>query len=140
MAKFEVPCRISHIYWKNPWSKTSFLNSDMFISRSVYICPDGCCTRFNIQYFNLYLFYSDFIFKLIMTIDSDILLRNHVCCNFPLKYYSEKYYPKIFLRQVTKTLSQFLTLSRTNKNLEICLSVLFELFNESKLFWVTFFV
>ena len=36
--------------------------------------------------------------------------------------------------------NQFLSLSRANENLEICIPVLFELLNESKQFWGTFFV
>ena len=42
------------------------------------------------------------------------------------------YYITILLQQFTKTLNQFLHLSRENENLEICMPVLFEQLNESK--------
>ena len=67
------------------------------------------------------------IFKLMMNIDSGISLKNHVSCNFMVKYYIT-----ILLRQFTKTLDQFLNFSTANENLEICLLVLFEKLNESK--------
>ena len=66
-----------------------------------------------------------------MTIDSDILLKNHVSCKFMLKYYT-----KVLLRQFTKTLNQFLNLPGANKNLEICVLVLFEQLTESNSFGV----
>ena len=61
-----------------------------------------------------------------MAIERDILLKNHVSCNFMLKYYIT-----ILLRQFTKTLNQFLHLSRENENLEMCLPVLFKQLNEN---------
>ena len=81
-----------------------------------YISPDGCCTRFDMYYFKLYLFYdiNDSILKLMMAIASSIL----VGCNFRLKYY------------ITILLRQF----KANENLEICVLVLFELFYETKHF------
>ena len=57
----------------------------------------------------------------------DILLKNYVKCNLMLIYYIT-----ILLQQFTKTLNQFLYLSRENENLEICMPVLFEQLNESK--------
>ena len=68
-----------------------------------------------------------------MTIDSGIFLKNHISCNFMLKYYIT-----ILLRQFTKTLHKCLNLSRVNENFEICMSVSFEEFDESKLFWGAF--
>ena len=54
-----------------------------------------------------------------MVIDeSGILLKNHVSCNFMLKYYIT-----VSLRQFAKTLYQFVPLSRANKNLKICIHV-----------------
>ena len=62
-----------------------------------------------------------------MEIEMDILLKNYVKCNLMLIYYIT-----ILLQQFTKTLNQFLHLSRENENLEICMPVLFEQLNESK--------
>ena len=53
-----------------------------------------------------------------MTIESSTLLKNHVTCNFMLKYYII-----VSLRQFAKILNQFSDLSRTNENLEICMPV-----------------
>ena len=64
-----------------------------------------------------------------MNIDSGIPLKHHASCNFMLKYYIT-----ILLRQFTKTLNQFLNLSRINKNWETCMSFLFQQLNESKQF------
>ena len=51
-----------------------------------------------------------------------------------------KYYITILHRQFTKTLNQFSKLSREKKKkMEIRMPVLFELLNESKQFWGTFF-
>ena len=55
-----------------------------------------------------------------MTIDSDILLKNHVSCNSMLKYYIT-----CSLRQFTKTFNQFFSLFTANGNLEICTPVSF---------------
>ena len=49
-----------------------------------------------------------------MTIDSGIILKNRVSCNFMVRYYI-----KILLQKFRKILNQFLNLSRVNKNLEI---------------------
>ena len=49
-----------------------------------------------------------------MPIESGILLKNHVSCNFMLKYYIT-----VSNRQFTKTLNQFFDLSRAKENLEI---------------------
>ena len=69
-------------------------------------------------------------FKLMMTTDNGILLlKSPVSCNFILKHYIT-----ILLRQFKKTLNRFLNLSRGNKNLEICLSVLLEYLHKSKQF------
>ena len=98
----------------------------------LYVSQDGCCTRFDIYYFTLYLFkvvnYS--FFKLMIHIESSILLKNHVSCNFILKYYI-----KISVRQFMKNLNQFFQLSRVSENLEICVPVWFVQFNEPKQFW-----
>ena len=59
--------------------------------------------------------------SILMTFDSDIFLKSHISCNFMLKYYIT-----ILLRKFTKTLNQSLNLTRANKNLEICMPVLFE--------------
>ena len=69
-----------------------------------------------------YLFYAtnDSIFKLIIPIESSVLLKNHVSCKFMLKYYTT-----LSLQQFRKTLSQFFDLSRANKNLKICALVCF---------------
>ena len=72
---------------------------------------------------------NDSIFKLRMTIDSGVLLKNHISCNFMLKYRIT-----ILLRQFTKSLNQFLMLSRASGDLEICMPILFEQLNESKQF------
>ena len=53
--------------------------------------------------------------------DKGILLKNHVSYNFMLKLYITA-----LLQQFSTTLSQFLNLSRANKDLEICIPVLFE--------------
>ena len=52
-----------------------------------------------------------------------------------------KYYITILHRQFTKTLNHFSKLSRAKKKkkMEIRMPVLFELLNESKQFWGTFF-
>ena len=62
------------------------------------------------------------IFRLMMSIESRVFLKNHVSCNFMLKYFIT-----VSLRQFTKILNQFFDLSRANKNLEIC--TLFDLCN-----------
>ena len=49
-----------------------------------------------------------------------------------------KYYNTISSRQFTKTLNQFLYLSRAKENLETWMPILFEKLNESKRFWGTF--
>ena len=64
-----------------------------------------------------------------MPIDSGILLKKYVSCNLMLKRYI-----KISLRQFTKTLNQFLNLSRANKKKEFYMPVLFKQLNESKQF------
>ena len=69
-----------------------------------------------------------------MTNDSDILLKNHISCDFMLKYYIT-----ILHLHFTKTLNQVLNVPRVNKNLEICIPVLFEQLNESEQFSSTFF-
>ena len=51
-------------------------------------------------------------------IESSILLKNHVSCNFILKYYI-----KVSVRQFMKNLNQFFQLSRVSENLEICVPV-----------------
>ena len=61
--------------------------------------------------------------------ESRIPLKNHSSCNFMLKYYIT-----VSFRQFTKTINQFFYLSRANKNLEICMPVLFVQLNESKHF------
>ena len=53
-----------------------------------------------------------------MLIESIILLKNHISCNFMLKYYIS-----VSFRQFTKTLNKFLYSTRDNKNLEIFMSV-----------------
>ena len=53
-----------------------------------------------------------------MPIERSILLKNHVTCNFMLKYYIT-----VSLREFTKTLNHFCDLSRANENLEICMPV-----------------
>ena len=53
-----------------------------------------------------------------MPIESSILLKNHVSCNF-----MPKYYITASLQQFTKTLNQFFDLSKANENLEICMTV-----------------
>ena len=70
-------------------------------------------------YFTLYLFQAinDSIIRLMMPTESIILLKNHVSCNFMLKYYIT-----VSLRQFTKTSNQFL-LIQGNENLEICMPV-----------------
>ena len=68
-----------------------------------------------------------------MAIESGILLKNHVSCNFVLKYHM-----KISLWHFTKTLNQFFYLSRKDENLEICIVIWFAQSNESKQFWGTF--
>ena len=62
------------------------------------------------------------IFRLMMSIESRVFLKNHVSCNFMLKYFIT-----VSLRQFTKFLNQFFDLFRANKNLEICM--LFDLCN-----------
>ena len=62
-----------------------------------------------------------------MAIDSGILLKNDVNCNFILKYYIT-----MLPWQFTKTLNQLLDVFRENKNLKICMLFLFEQLNESK--------
>ena len=68
-----------------------------------------------------------------MAIESGILLKNHVSCNFVLKYHM-----KISLWHFTKTLNQFFYLSRKDENLEICIVIWFAQSNESKQFWGIF--
>ena len=48
------------------------------------ILPDGCCTKFDLYYCPLYLFQAinDSIFKTMMSIESSILLKHNVNCNF----------------------------------------------------------
>ena len=53
-----------------------------------------------------------------MSIKGSILLKNHVSCNFMLKYYIT-----VSLGQCTKTSDQVFHLSKTNENLKICISV-----------------
>ena len=53
-----------------------------------------------------------------MPIESSILLKNHVSCNFMLKYYIT-----ISNREFAKTLNHFFDLSKVNENLEICMPV-----------------
>ena len=81
----------------------------------------GIAVDFDIYNFRLCLFYNikNSIFKLMMTIESRILLKNHVSCNLMLKYYIT-----ILLRQFPKTLDQFLDLPRGNENFEIYMPVL----------------
>ena len=106
------------------WRMTEFNLTLIPNTKVLYISPDGCCTRFDIYYFKLYLLSNiiDSIFKLMMTIVSSIVLKNFVSCNFTLKYY-------ITIWQFTKTLSQLLSFA--------CPDLLEEL-NESKQFWGTF--
>ena len=68
-----------------------------------------------------------------MPIEIRILLKNHVSCDFILKYYIT-----VSLRQFTKTLNQFFDMSRVNENLELCIPVWFVQLNESKQFWGNF--
>ena len=51
-------------------------------------------------------------------IESSIYLKNHGSCNFKLKYFVT-----VPFRQFTKTLYQFIDLSRGKENLEICMPV-----------------
>ena len=60
-------------------------------------------------------------------VQSSILLKNHVTCNFMLKYYII-----VSLWQFTKTLNQSFDLSKVNQNLEICIPVWFVQLNESQ--------
>ena len=53
-----------------------------------------------------------------MPIKSTILLKNHVSCNFMLKYYIT-----VSLGQCTKTSHQVFHLSKANEKLKICMSV-----------------
>ena len=53
-------------------------------------------------------------------LNAAIFLKNHVSCNFKLKYYIP-----VLLRQGTKTLNKFFYLSRANENLEISMPVWF---------------
>ena len=53
-----------------------------------------------------------------MAIESDIVLKTNVSCNFMLKYYIT-----VPLRQFTKTSNKFFYLSSANENLEICMPV-----------------
>ena len=62
-----------------------------------------------------------------MPIESSILLKNHVSCNFMLKYYIT-----ISNREFAKTLNHFFDLSKVNENLEICMPGWFVQLNESK--------
>ena len=62
-----------------------------------------------------------------MPIESSILLKNHVSCNF-----MPKYYITASLQQFMKTLNQFFDLSKANENLEICMTVCFVQLHESK--------
>ena len=71
---------------------------------------------------------------LMITIDNNIIFRNHVSFNFILKYHFT-----ISLRQFTKIFKQFQNLSRTKENFQTCKPVLFEPLNESKQLWETFF-
>ena len=66
-------------------------------------------------------------------IESGILLKNHVSCNFMLKYYIT-----VSFWQFTKTSNQFFYLSTANENLEICMSVWFVQLNQSNQFWGNF--
>ena len=61
---------------------------------------------------------NDSIVKLLMPIESGIVLKINVSCNFMLKYYIT-----VSLRQFTKTSNQFFYLSSANENLEICMPV-----------------
>ena len=73
------------------------------------------------------LSYNHSIFKLMMHNESSILLRNHVCCNFMLKYYITVSCP-----QFTKVLNQFLRyLGQTIIFKFVCLFDLCNRMNES---------
>ena len=48
-----------------------------------------------------------------MPIETNMLLKNHVSCNFMVKYYIT-----LSLRQFMKTLSQFFDLSEANENFQ----------------------
>ena len=60
-----------------------------------------------------------------MPVESNILLKHYVSCNFILKYY-------IMVKL------GFFHLSRANENLEICMPLWFVPLNESNQFWVNF--
>ena len=79
---------------------------------------------FSIYSFTLYLLYAinDFIFKLLMPLDSSTLLKNHGSCNFMLKYYFTISLQRFFS---TKILNQFFSLCRATENLEICACLFF---------------
>ena len=72
-------------------TKTDLSKINQINASKVYISPDGCCTRFDVYYFTLYLFQAinDSIFKLMMPIESSILLKYHVSCNFMLNITSQ---------------------------------------------------
>ena len=60
-------------------------------------------------------------------------MKNHVSCNFMLKYYIT-----VSLRHFTKTSNQFFYLSSANENSEICMRVWFVQLNESNQIWGNF--
>ena len=62
-----------------------------------------------------------------MPIESSILLKYHVSCNFMLKYY-------IIVSLEQLTLNQFFDLSRAKESLKICMPVSFVQLNELKQF------
>ena len=66
-----------------------------------------------------------------MPIESSILLKYHVSCNFMLKYY-------IIVSLGQLTLNQFFDLPRAKESLKICMPVSFVQLNELKQFWGNF--
>ena len=56
------------------------IKSIIIVFSVLYISLDGCCSRFDIYCFMLHIFQAinDSIFKLVMPIESSILLKNHV--------------------------------------------------------------
>ena len=67
------------------------------------------------------------------------LMENFIFCAVPDAIFVHYSCFLALQRRLTKTLNQFLKLFKANKNLEICMSVLFEQLNESSQIWSTFF-
>ena len=60
-------------------------------------------------------------------VENGVLLKNHVSCNFMLKYYIA-----VLFRQFTTTLNQLFNLNRANQNSETFMPASFEHLNKSK--------